>query len=246
MRLLKRLLASDAVRRAAAGAIARYIRLIRRTGRWTTENGAVPDQLMAAQQPFIVAFWHGRLLMLTCAWPYPTPMNLVISEHRDGRLIAEAVAGFGLATIAGSTTRGGARVFRQIVRLLKDGACVGITPDGPRGPRMRASPGIIQAARLSGAPIVPLCYAAAPRRVIRSWDRFVVPLPFARGVIAWGEPIEVPRDADDAAQEALRRLLEDRLNAQARGLDERLACPPIEPAPEPQPAPQPATAAGAP
>jgi lysophospholipid acyltransferase (LPLAT)-like uncharacterized protein len=233
VRLFKRLLGSPAVRRAAAAAIGGYIRLVHRTGRWTVEHGEVVDRLFAERRPFIVAFWHGRLLMLTCAWRYPTPMNLVISEHRDGRLIADAVAGFGLRTVAGSTTRGGARVFRQIVRLLKEGACIGMTPDGPRGPRMRASPGVIQAARIAGVPIVPLCYGAAPRRVIASWDRFVVPLPFGRGIISWGEPIEVPREADEALQESLRRLLEDRLNAQARGLDERLTCPPIEPAPEP-------------
>ena len=233
MKLVKRLLGRDAARAAAAAVIAAYIRLVRATGRWTTENAEVPERMIAEGRAFIVAFWHGRLLMLTCAWPFAMPMNLVISEHRDGQLISDAVRRFGLRTVAGSTTRGGARVLRQIVRLLKEGASVGITPDGPRGPRMRASAGVIQAARMSGVPIVPLCYASSRRRVIGSWDRFVVPLPFARGIISWGEPIAVPRDADEAAQERLRALLEDRLNAQARALDERLTCPPIEPAPAP-------------
>lgn len=230
MSVLKRALSDRRVRAVVAEIAAAYIRLVRTTGRWTIEGAETPERLVAAGRPFIVAFWHGRLLMLPCAWTYAQPMHMVISQHRDGLLISRTIRAFGLATIAGSTSRGGTQVLRSILRALKEGAYVGVTPDGPRGPRMRVGGGVVQAARLAGVPILPLTYAASRRKVMTSWDRFVVALPFARGIIRWSEPIEVPADADAAALEAIRRTLEDRLNAEARALDERVGARPIEPA----------------
>ncbi len=95
-----------------------------------------------------------------------------------------------------------------MVRLLRGGGIVGITPDGPRGPRMRVGEGTVAIARLSGAPIVPATFATSRRRVLQSWDRFVLALPFARGVFLWGEPIAVPRDADAETGESCRAALE--------------------------------------
>jgi len=213
--------------------LAGYLGLVFRTKRWQWLGTEPIDRWLASGQACVWCFWHNRMAMMAYARRSPRPHHILISPHRDGQLIAAVVARFGIKPIFASSSRRPVEGFRQALAVLERGEMVCITPDGPRGPRMRASAGVIQAARMAGVPIVPLCYASSRRRVIGSWDRFVVPLPFARGIISWGEPIAVPRDADEAAQERLRALLEDRLNAQARALDERLTCPPIEPAPAP-------------
>jgi hypothetical protein len=231
MAALKRIMRRHGPRALACWLTARYIRLLRLTGRWSIEGSDIPERLVAEGRPFIVAFWHGRLLMMPEAWRFSPRFNMVISQHPDGQLIARTVKYLGIDTIAGSTTRGGGAVLRAMLRALGEGQCVGITPDGPRGPRMRAGPGIVQVARLSGAPIVPLGYSAAPCRLLESWDRLMVPLPFGRGVIRWGEPIAVPRDADAAAVAAAAAAVETALNGLTRTLDDSLGVPAVEPAP---------------
>ena len=117
-----------------------------------------------------------------------------------------------------------------MIRLLRQGDCISITPDGPHGPRMRASAGVVQAAKIAGVPILPATCAAASCRVVGSWDRLMVPLPFGRRLIAWGKPIEIDRDADDATVEAARAELERQLNDMTRDIETRLGLPAIEPA----------------
>jgi 3-deoxy-D-manno-octulosonic-acid transferase len=213
-------LSSEALRRAACRGVAAYIRLVWRTSRWRTIRGEIPQRLHDAKKPFILAFWHGRLLMMPMAWDPKVAIRMLISSHRDGRLIADSVARFGIGSIAGSSSRGGTAALRQMVRALRDGACVGITPDGPRGPAEVASEGVAAAARLGRVPIVPLSHAASPRRVWRTWDRFHLALPFGEGAFAWGEPIEVPSEAQDL--EPWRRLVEERLTALGREAEEAL------------------------
>lgn len=209
---------------------AQYIRLLRLTGRWRNEGENTANRLIAEGRPLILAFWHGRLLMMPYAWRHRERVHVLISSHRDGRLIAGAMACFGIHTVTGSTRRGGAGAVLKLNRILRDGGVVAITPDGPRGPRMRASPGIIQLARITGAAILPMTYAAAPRRRLASWDRFVLPFPFGRGLFLWGAPITVPADADDAAQETARRTLEEELIALTDRADAELGLPRTEPA----------------
>lgn len=230
----KKALQSEALRRALCWLAAHYVRFVHATSRWTVVRGDVPDRLLKEGRSFIVAFWHGRLLLMPYAWMRPVPFFMLISRHRDGQLIARTVAYFGIATIAGSTTRGGAGALRALVKALNDGACVGITPDGPRGPYMRASDGIVSVARLAGVPVLPATYAISRRRVLATWDRFVVPLPFARGVIAWGEPIAVARDLDAAGVDAVRRRIEDALNTVTAEADRQCGQPAIDPAPLPE------------
>ena len=231
MSLLKSALRTDIVRRGLCALAALYIGVVRAASRWRVEGGDIPEAFWRQGKPFIGTFWHGRLLMMPYCWPRNVPMNLLISGHPDGQLISGAIGYFGFGVIVGSTRRGGARAVRAAVKALKRGDYVGVTPDGPRGPRMRAAAGVIDIARLSGAPIVPAAFAASRRRVLGTWDRFVVALPFSRGVYVWGEPITVSRDVDAAGREAARRMLEERLNAVTREADRLVGRHPIEPAP---------------
>jgi lysophospholipid acyltransferase (LPLAT)-like uncharacterized protein len=226
----RRILRGERTRRALCRLIALWIRLVYRTSRWQTIGGAAPLPYWDAGRPFILAFWHGRLMMAPMAWRSGASMNMLISGHNDGRIIADAIGHFGLGTITGSRSKGGLAALRAILRALNAGQNVGFTPDGPRGPAMRASAGIIAAARLSGVPILPLSYATTNRLILGSWDRFHVALPFSRGVFIWGEPISVAPDADAAAQEAARRQLETGLNAITAEADRRCGRVPVEPA----------------
>src|SRR5207248_10235886 len=121
--------------------------------------------------------------MIPMAWQGLGPMPMLISAHRDGRIIADAVRYFGVKSIAGSTRRGGSAALRQMLKQLAAGDCVGITPDGPRGPAMQASLGIVNVARLARVPIVPVVYATSRRRVLRSWDRVHLAKPAGRGAL---------------------------------------------------------------
>jgi len=229
MGAVKRWLRSDAATRALCRLIALYVRLVYATSRWTTIGGETPGALTGARRPFIVAFWHGRMLMLPMMWARRAPLHMLMSAHRDGRIIAGAVAFFGIGSIEGSSTAGGSAALRTMLRHIRAGTCVGITPDGPNGPAMHASAGIVTAARLARAPIVPMTYATSRRRIIASWDRFHLALPLSRGVFCWGEAIEVPATLDEDGVEHWRLLVEERMNALTAEADRRVGRDAVSP-----------------
>ncbi|MDE0537317.1 MAG: lysophospholipid acyltransferase family protein [Rhodospirillales bacterium] len=228
---IKAISRSPAVRAAACFLGAQYLRLVWITGRWRVEGFETVQRFWDQDRPFIVCFWHGRLLMMPLTWKRPKPFHMLLSDHPDGRLGAEIGAHFGIKCAYGSSTRGGTAALRQLVKILRDGGTVGMTPDGPAGPRMRASIGAVVLARLSGAPILPLTFSSSSRRALNSWDRFIVPFPFGRGIIRWGTPIEVPKDADDDRLEAARLQLENAMNALTEAADRDCGQAPMEPAP---------------
>jgi lysophospholipid acyltransferase (LPLAT)-like uncharacterized protein len=228
----RRLLENQIIQAIICWAAASYIRLVWYSGRWEVENTETLDQLVREGKPFIICFWHGRLLMFPPAWRWKAKISILISRHRDGRVIARALRHFGVGTIEGSTSRGGGKALRDLLRTLKGGEYIGITPDGPRGPRMRATAGVIRAARVANAPILPTSYAVSRRKVLGSWDRFVLALPFTQGVIRVGEPILPPASGSDVDIEASRKQLEDSLNELTTTLDARFGHAPIEPAAE--------------
>jgi len=231
MGFAKRLGRSERLRGMLCWLTAQYIRLAHATGRWEVEGGDIPAAYWDQGKPFILAFWHGRILMMPKSWRPEKAIHMLISQHRDGQLIARTVAHFGIRWLAGSSTRGGTQALRAMLKALKAGEYVGITPDGPRGPRMRASAGIVNVARLSGCPIIPATFAARRPKVLDSWDRFVVARPFSAGIFVWGRPIVVPHDADATALEACRQAVEAEMNAITRLADERMGTVPVEPAP---------------
>ncbi|MBF0561518.1 MAG: lysophospholipid acyltransferase family protein [Alphaproteobacteria bacterium] len=229
-KLTRRITRSDRVQGWVCWLAARYIRHVYRTGRWETVGDDVPRRYWEEGRPFILAFWHGRILMMPYCWDRTRPINMLISQHRDGQLIARTVGHFGIATVAGSSSQGGSQALRLMLKALRAGEWVGITPDGPRGPRMRASQGVVSVARMAGVPVIPVTYATARRKVLGSWDRFLVALPFTRGVFWWGQPIAVPRDADAADLEEFRRRVEDELNAITAAADRYMGTVVVEPA----------------
>ncbi|HWZ68099.1 MAG TPA: lysophospholipid acyltransferase family protein [Stellaceae bacterium] len=217
----RRFLRSELVRRIACWVTHCYIRFVYVTNRWSVEGDEWPRRLTGEGRTFIVAFWHGRLLMMPPAWHQLASFHMLISAHRDGRIIAGAMTYFGIDTIAGSTSRGGSSALRAMLKRLKEGGCVGITPDGPRGPAMTVSIGTVNIARLARVPILPLTYATSRRRVLATWDRFHLALPFGHGVYLWGEPIEIANELDEAGLERARHLVETRMVEMVRNADSR-------------------------
>jgi lysophospholipid acyltransferase (LPLAT)-like uncharacterized protein len=159
----------------------------------------------------IVAFWHDRVVMMPVAY-HGRKLCIMSSQHRDGEIATRALARWGIRSVRGSATRGGAGGFMQLVSAFRDGCDLAVVPDGPRGPRHVAKLGVIHLARATGAPIFPVSYAATRRRQLRSWDGLLIPLPFSRVVFAAGAPLAVPRYTDDDQLEAKRAVLEARLN----------------------------------
>lgn len=169
--------------------------------------------LWACRSPAIYAVWHGRILILPALYGKARKVHVMASRHRDGELMARFVRSFGFEVVKGSTTRGGSEALRRLARLLRNGAEVAVVPDGPRGPRQVAQPGVIALAKLTGAPIVPLTLSASRAWWLRSWDAFMIPKPFARVAVCFGAPIFVPPRADRLEQETLRKELEESLRA---------------------------------
>lgn len=246
MSLAKRALRQPLVQAALARLIGLYIRLTYRSIRWRRIGWEGVAPLAEGGQAVIAAAWHGRLLMMPMLWPMRPAWHSLISQHRDGTIIARAAEGFGVRPVRGSSHRpgrqskGSGSAFRRLLAILRQDGRVAITPDGPRGPRMRAQAGTVLLARLSGAPILPCVYATSNGRILRSWDRFLLPLPFGRGMAIWGQPILVPADADAQALEQARLALEAELNRITAEADRACGRQPVEPANSEPASPEPA------
>jgi len=201
------------------------IRGLRRTMRLRWENDGVVRGLHQDGRPYVHAFFHDQLLMMTYSYlgqGYGRRLAVLSSRHRDGEYVARTLERFGHLMVRGSTGRGGAAGLVEMIRHLRAGRDAAFATDGPRGPRHRVQIGVVEAARLGRAPIVPVVFAASRGRRLDSWDRFLVPRPFARGVFVYGDPIAVDAKAGRAVMEATRADLERVLEG-LTGRAERLA-----------------------
>lgn len=187
------------------------IRVLALTWRIRVINDAGLRAERAARRPVIFSLWHGQMLPLLYQHR-GEGVAVLISEHRDGEMIARAAAALGFETVRGSTSRGAARALIGLVRTLSEGRDVAVTPDGPRGPAKSFAPGALVAAQRTGAAIIPVI--AAPRSTwrLKSWDGFMIPKPFTRIVVAYGDPARVQSEnLRGAADEAPRfqRIMEE-------------------------------------
>ena len=176
-----------------------FLHVLGRTWRFRVVNGG-PIGELGGKEGFIFSLWHGHLLPLL--WVHRDEgVVVLISEHRDGELVARAASSLGFGLIRGSTTRGADRALISLVRELEAGREVAITPDGPRGPARQFAPGALIAAQRSDSFIIPTVAVADRAWHLRSWDRFMIPKPFARVTIAYGRPTKVLASTPRAAAE---------------------------------------------
>lgn len=176
-------------------------------------------QFREQNQPVLFVLWHGQLLPLV---HYHQGENIVVlvSEHADGEYISRVAHRYGFGTARGSSTRGGSKGLRGLVRAVRDGRDIGITPDGPKGPRQVFKPGALVAAQLTGVPIIPMAVGAGSAWSFESWDQFRVPKPLTRLGIVYGDPVRVPREMDEEAMAAMAAQLGATLNRLTAQADE--------------------------
>ncbi|GFE58116.1 lysophospholipid acyltransferase family protein [Geobacter sp. AOG1] len=194
MRELRRKIARSLSGRPLTLLMYGIIRLLRATMRICIVGDAI-DNAVRTREGFVGVFWHGRMLMLPFLYPGNT-LYVLISVHRDGEIIANIMKCFGFRLVRGSSSKGGKAALQEMVRLLRAGNDVAVTPDGPRGPSEELKPGVAQVARLSGRPVIPIAFSASSVWRMKSWDRFLIPRPFSRGVFVVGEPLHY-REGED-------------------------------------------------
>lgn len=190
--------------------------LVSRSLRYRIED---PHGLLrrADRQPLLFAFWHNRIFLMPYLFrKHWRPRERVrvaalVSASKDGSQLASLLEEFGLVCVRGSSSRRGSQALRELARLVRDGYDVAITPDGPRGPRYIVQPGAVSLAQLAEQPIIPVSYVLSRKITVNSWDRFMIPVPFARCTVRIGQPIHVP--PGDAAHEEKRLELERSLQA---------------------------------
>jgi len=234
MPLGKRLAKSRFVQWLLPHLIGLYIRFVRATSRFTEEGPGLAEMLgrWHARQPFVLCFWHGRLMMMARMRSRNLRMiHVLISTHSDGELIARSIEGLGFSTVRGSSKRGGYAAMRGLVELIGKGDSAAFTPDGPIGPRMRVQGGAISAASMGAIPIYPIAVSTRRGPMLDSWDRFLLATPFNRGLYIVGERIDVPPDLDDEQFETYRVALERALNTLTAEADRRMGRDLVEPAP---------------
>jgi lysophospholipid acyltransferase (LPLAT)-like uncharacterized protein len=194
---------------------AAFIQAIAKTWRFRSVNEAPYQAERAAGRPVVMALWHGEMLPLL-VYHRDRQIAVLVSEHGDGEIIARILAAFGFRLVRGSSSRGAARALVALDRELQSGVDVGITPDGPRGPRHSVAPGALLAAHRAGARILPLAASASAFWQLGSWDRFIIPKPFARITIAYGDLIPVRASSAREAGEQTELLARGMAQARAR------------------------------
>ncbi len=230
MKLTKKILKSKTFQLFICWMAHIYVWLVYLTSRWHVIGQQHIDSMTNSHKPFIVAFWHGRLLMIPPFAPSGVKMNVLISTHNDGELIAKVMEHFKFTMIRGSSKRDALSAFKNVINALKAGDAVVITPDGPQGPRMRLGGNIIKIAQMTSVPIIPMVYSIANGRTLRSWDSFMIAKPFGKGAVIYGEPLHVDKSLDEEGLKAAGAELEKRLNDITMQADKLVGLKPVQPA----------------
>lgn len=236
----KSLLKIPAIQALIGRALGAYMLFAGWTTRWRHVNRAAIEPFWRPQKRLIICIWHGRFTQMHRLWAFQpdTPKaHMLISRSREGDVVEHAARAVGAEVIRGSAAKGkqdkgGFEAGRELLRRIEDGGAIALTPDGPRGPRMRARIGPVHLAKIAQAPLLPMAWSTRWRIAFGSWDRMLLPLPFGSGALVWGDPIAPPApDADNATMEACRLKLEQELNRISAEADHLAGVAAIEPAP---------------
>lgn len=204
----------------ASGLITLLARALMVTWRMQWEDRSGQFNPAKSTEPLLFCVWHNRLALSMEIYHgfvrqrYPAEgLAALISASKDGGLLADVLAKFGVQAVRGSSSRRGAQALLEATGWVEKGYHVAITPDGPRGPRYKVQEGIIALAQVTGARIIPLSATVNWKVRTNSWDQFQVPLPFAKCKVVFAEAISVPRDASDSERERIRQQLEQAMTA---------------------------------
>ena len=173
-----------------------YILLVGITSKIEIYNDEFVNKMWNENKPFVLAFWHGQLMMISYVWKSKAVLNMLASSHSDGRFGAYIAGHFNLKNIS-IMAKNKSPSLRQIFKILNNKNYLGVTPDGPRGPSKKVSEGIIKIAIHSQVPIIPLGFASNKNYNLKSWDSFLITYPFSKCRFVWGEPIIIPSSTKD-------------------------------------------------
>ena len=188
-----------------------YIFLVRITSNIEIINLKIPKNYWDNRKPFILAFWHSQLMMISYSWKTKRKINILASKHSDGRFGAIVGKYFKLNNIPTSLDKKSISL-KPIFTLLKNSNYLGITPDGPRGPNQKVSVGIIKISKATQVPIIPIGFASSNFRTLKSWDSFIITKPFSKCAFVWGDAITIPKNSSDNEIEEYKSKLEIELN----------------------------------
>ena len=188
-----------------------YIRAVNLTSSIQFENESIPKQFWNNDKPFILAFWHSQLMMIGFAWKKKQNVNILASSHSDGRFGAIVGKYFNLNNIQ-TSEKNKSVSLRSIFKLLNDNNYIGITPDGPRGPKEIVSEGIIKIAKSSKVPIIPIGFWSSKNFKLKSWDSFLITLPFSKCSFVWNKPLEIPYNIQENQIQHYQKLLQEKIN----------------------------------
>jgi len=197
------------------------IRVLMMTLRITIEGEEKLQEIPARNGKVIYALWHAQLLIHIYNLRNKN-IHPVISEHRDGEMIAQVTRRMGYVPIRGSSTRGGVKVLLRILTKLGNRYDLAITPDGPRGPRWKVQQGVIFLAQKTGLPIIPIANGTDRFWELKSWDRFRIPKPFSKALLLCGDPIFIPAELEREDHVGLMKQLENNLVALSIEIEKRL------------------------
>ncbi len=221
------------VRDLLAWLLARYVGFLGLTTRWQVEAPEATLRLLEENKGFVGCFSHSRILLTFPSWPWRAErLTVLTSNHRDGLLVARAMEKLGAQAVSGSgssSAQGGKAAMEALSEIAAGGHVIAITPDGPRGPFLRVKGGCVRVAQAAGIPLVALATAQRRASYLKTWDRFVVPWPFSRGVLLLGDPIYVPEGRSLTLLEETRRAVEEQLIRLTQEADRRSGHAVLEP-----------------
>ena len=211
MRIKKKLLKNFFVQNILGFLTFLYIRAVNFTSSIQFENESIPNKFWNNDKPFILAFWHSQLMMIGFSWKKNKNVNILASSHSDGRFGSIVGKYFNLNNI--QTSKKNKNISLKIIfKLLKDNNYIGITPDGPRGHKEIASEGIIKIAKTSKIPIIPIGFWSSKNFKLKSWDSFLITLPFSKCSFVWNDPLEIPNNIQENQIQYYQKLLQEKIN----------------------------------
>lgn len=230
---LKKFYQTDFVLNIISSLLYHYTQFVYKTTKWQIIDRQHIANLWEKNQPFILVGWHGRALMYSAFRDYRYPLNALVSQHKDGQIIAGVLRKYGIGTINGSSNVNAQSAALNLMSSLNNKISICIIPDGPRGPRMHLTESPIYYAHKTGLPILGITYSVKKCKIMeKAWDKMMIPYPFNEGICRFSAPVYIPKEASKAELEKYRQEIENTLNQQSIETDIAMGLSPIFPGTE--------------
>ena len=222
MRILKRFSKTNAGQKIIGFLFYFITKLISLSIRWEYFEQSKKSKIFDNRNKYIFCCWHNKLFLGPHLLPRNRVINALQSSHSDGMITSLAFQYLGMNVILGSSKKGGMQAFRKMVKSLQLGESIAITPDGPKGPKEKVKDGIIKLAQMTNTPIIPLVWATRKFKIINSWDNFVLPYPFSKGIYSFGKPMYIEKKMNISKFELERKNLENEIKRLTKILESKI------------------------